>query len=482
MKTIKLVLWSAICLRLCFGCTTSTGNSEQEVNGAKYVSVKNTSCTAPSEWFNLVNGNRKTLAPNEGKTSVFANNVTVSNCDFHQWSWQKFLYLTNSVNDKPYFLEAMNQVSPEGKLLAGGDWVILDRVDQASGITDILKTNSDFGVSKNTDTVYYSIHMNELQYNTILKYAPKAMANRADVKNIAYPVGALELKVSWVNAYALADSSSYFITNGIIRGKKTRIALLGMHVVGVVENHPEFVWATFEHENIAPEYNWASATPSKDTPVTSKNNMLLFNKNSTATIKNISRKNGIYTDVFSVYKFGVPIEKAIKGTADVQLFMETSQPGSENFNNIKTINGSVKQLLKDIWNNYFYNGSIWINTEGYATPLAQAQLLDSLGRNLSNSKKGDFTRGSVAAYNITMETYVQAGFSPSSVHEQTSANLVNCLSCHSATDSVFVSPLYVSHVFTGYLKTLKGATPLQVKQQHVDEIAAFFAKRAKAQK
>jgi len=26
-----------------------------------------------------------------------------------------------------------------------------------------------------------------------------------------------------------------------------KMALVGMHVVGVVEHHPEFVWATFEH-------------------------------------------------------------------------------------------------------------------------------------------------------------------------------------------------------------------------------------------
>jgi hypothetical protein len=483
MKTIKLVLWSAICLPLCFGCSTSSENSDEDVNGAKYVSVKSTTCEAPSDWFNLVNGTRKTVAPNEGSSSVFANNATVSNCDFHAWSWQKFLFLTSYTNGKPFFLDSLMQVSAIGTQLSQNQGIQLTDVGQASSATDILKTNPDFGKTQKSDTVYYSIHMNDLMYNTIQKFAPIAKMNPALVKNQTFPVGSLELKISWVNVRSLADSSTYFITDGLINGKKARIALLGMHVVGVIENHPEFVWATFEHEKLAPDYNWSAATPSKDAPVSSTNNYLLFNKNANATVKNITTGNGIYTNVFSVYKFGVPVEKAIKGTADVQLYMETSQPGAENFNNIRTINQSVKTQLSGIWDNYFYNGSVWINTAGFPTNASQASLLDSLGGNLSSSKKGDITRGSVSAYNITMETYVQVGFAPASIHKNSVGNLVNCLTCHNASGNKNnLSPLYISHIFTGYLKTLQGATPKQVKQQHVDEIKAFFLKRAKTLK
>ena len=31
------------------------------------------------------------------------------------------------------------------------------------------------------------------------------------------------------------------------------MALVGLHVVGVVQGHPEFVWATFEHDKNAPD-------------------------------------------------------------------------------------------------------------------------------------------------------------------------------------------------------------------------------------
>ena len=37
------------------------------------------------------------------------------------------------------------------------------------------------------------------------------------------------------------------------KAESVTVALIGLHVVGVVEDHPEFVWATFEHEDNAPD-------------------------------------------------------------------------------------------------------------------------------------------------------------------------------------------------------------------------------------
>lgn len=474
MKTTKklLLLITLISLSAC------KKESKDKVDNAVYTSTNVSECIAPANWFTMVNNTRKTPAPNEGPTSVFANNATVSNCDFHQWSWQKFLYLTNEVNGQPSFLTSLIQVNAAGKKLEQNKGIILTDTAQASSTIDILKTPKySSGVPPST-TVYYSIFMDKLLYATMLKYGPIAKSDPSKVKGITFPVGSLELKTSWINASVLKDTTSYFITKGEINGVKTRVALLGMHVVGVVENHPEFVWATFEHEKLAPAYDWSKATPTTDAPVTSTVDYPFFNKNSTATVTNITSKNGIYTDVFSVYKYGVPVEKAMKGSHNVQLYMETSQNGSENFNNIRTINESVKKQLKGIWNNYFYNGSLWINTEGYVGTQAQAALLDSLSHNLWRSEPKKLTRGSVAAYNITMETYVQVGFGkPSSIHGNTVSNLVNCFSCHNTSSEGNLSPLFISHVFTGYVQSLSGLNRKQIKQRHVDEIMKQYMLR-----
>ncbi|WDF61019.1 hypothetical protein PQ462_06545 [Flavobacterium sp. KACC 22758] len=477
MKTTKMVCLFIIIIALSACKKDAKGKNDNYTTINK--SAASSECLAPANWFTMVNNTRQTPPPNEGPTSVFANNATVTNCDFHKWSWQKFLWLTNEVNGKPLFMTNLIQVNAAGQKLDPSNGIVLTDTAQASSNTDILQTPKyQSGVPKQT-TVYYSIFMDQLLYDTMIKYGPIAKNDPTKVKDITFPVGALELKTSWIDASALKDTSTYFVTQGVINGVKTKVALLGMHVVGIVENHPEFVWATFEHENLAPAYDWTKATPTADAPVTSTVDYPFFNKNNTATVQNITTGNGNYTDVFSVYKYGVPVEKAMKGSFNVQLYMDTSQNGSENFNNIRTINQSVKTQLTGIWNNYFYNGSLWINTAGYNSTPAQAALLDSLSYNLSNSSPGDLTRGSTAAYNITMETYVQVGFSPSSIHGNTVNNLVNCFSCHNASNNSAESPLFISHVFTGYVQNLQGLNRKQIKDAHVKEIVKQFNMRLK---
>lgn len=480
MKKTKNKLYFLALLTI-FACKKTTEKTEEIIYNEK----KNDQCIAPSSWFELVNNSRKTPAPNEGTLSVFSDNKTVSNCDFHQWSWQKFLWLTNEENGQPYFIKHLIQISSIGKRLETNNEIILTDTAQASSSSDILKTPVLPSGTPPSTTVYYSIFMNKLMYATILKYGPIAKKDPLKIKEITFPVGALELKTSWIKATALKDTSNYFVTDGLIEGVKTKVALLGMHVVGVVENHPEFIWATFEHDNLAPSYDWSKATPTTDIAVTTEVDYPFFSKNAIATIKNITSNNGLYTNIFSVYKYGVPIQKETKGTHNVQVFMKTSQPGSVNFNNIRTINESVKKQLKGIWNNYFYNGSIWIDTEGYIGNRSQANLINTLGSDLSNSSPGKQTRGSVAAYNITMETYVQLGFgTPTSIHGNTVDNLVNCFSCHNSnhiynktSKQVVTSPLNISHIFTAYVQNLNGLSKKEIKQNHVDEIIRQYKLR-----
>lgn len=458
---------------------------------AEYAKLS-TTCAADTSWFTIdpTTKKRKTPGPQEGKTSVFGNNKTVSNCDFHQWSWQKFLWLTTeNASSEPFFMTDLIQVDNQNKQVAtpGSSKIILSASENLQATGDILKSNSAFSKDGTTSyDVYYSIHVDNSLFNSInnntTKYAAliekiknKGVLTKKDsilfkqYENTTFPVGALELKVAWVDAKAIKDTSSYFVTNASIAGKDTQIALLGMHVVGVVYNHPEFVWATFEHDDLVPYYDW-KATTTSDVPVTSTTNKLFFNKNATGTIANLaSHYNDPSKDnpnVFAVNKYGVP-RQAQNG------FLPTSQDGKVNYNNIDAINTNVKSQLKDIWKNYFYNGSIWINTAGYDYPTEQAQLLDSLAGNLHKSEPGQLTRGSVAAYNITMETYEQLGFSPPThIYQQSTATMGNCFSCHSSNGS----PLTISHVFNGAVDRFNKKTNKQTKQKHVNEILQAIKK------
>ncbi len=421
-------------------------------------------CQADPAWFNIdpSTGKRKTTAPDEGIGSAFGDNVTVSNCDFHKWAWQKFLWLTSSnVTGNPLFIDSLIQVDVQASPVGTGNGVIvLTENTQATG--DILKTSKSYSVDDQEHDVYYSIHVDSSLYNTIQKFAPMEASSYVDS---TFPIGALELKISWVDVKGLRDTSDYYIANGTINGESTRIALLGMHVTGIVYNHPEFIWATFEHNELAPMYSWKTTT-STDVPVTSTTNLPFFAASDTANISNIEIGNNV-SNVFTVNQYGIP-SKAYDDQDTT--FLKTCQGGYENLYNIQTINSEVATQLTDIWTNYFYNGGIWVNTEGFSYPLEQARLLDSLAGNLPKADSGQLIRGSVSCSNITMETYEQIGLlTPAdSIHEMDLVNVANCFSCHQVSAGVTGSPLTISHIFNGAVGKKKGLTTTQSKQQSLD--------------
>lgn len=453
--TIKALAFVFISLLILSAC------KEKKETAVYKESLATDPCLADATWFTIdpTTGMRKTPAPQEDSTSVFGNNVTVSNCDFHQWSWQKFLWLTNDVSGNPLFMENLIQVDNQTVVVPKtGKEIVLKSADNLQATNDILRTNKTFSNNNTSYDVYYSIHVDSTLYNSIQKYAPM---DKSDYVDATFPVGSLELKIAWVEVDAITDTSSYFVTDAVVEGNNTQIALLGMHVVGIVYNHPEFVWATFEHNDLVPYYDWENTTSTSDVPVTSDTNKLMFQKGATATIANIASHGSTdSTNVFAVNKYGVPRE-AGNG------FLATSQDGSQSYTNIDAINKNVQSQLKDVWNNYFYNGSIWIDTEGYDYPTEQAQLLDSLGGTLRVPTPGKLVKGSVAAYNITMETYEQLGFSGlKAIHDQNAADMGNCFSCHSADGS----PLTISHIFNGAVDNVNGHSTKKTKQKHIDQI------------
>ena len=77
----------------------------------------------------------------------------------------------------------------------------------------------------------------------------------------------MEIKTAWVDAYTVNHPERYIIQKGLIPifgnvegknemvhmwNKNADLALVGMHVVGSVKDHPEMIWATFEHVDNGP--------------------------------------------------------------------------------------------------------------------------------------------------------------------------------------------------------------------------------------
>lgn len=446
----------------CGGPEEDTENDETVNDETTYDATTSETCYCESSWFN----GSEILPPPEGPNSPFADTST-TNCLFHQWSWQKFLYITQVPDGQtlPYFLSEMNQVTSEmAPVTPVGATLALTESAQAGG-GGILSSNETYGTY---ETVYYSIHIDDTFKNAAEGFEAWIRANPDSVNNKkSFPVGSLELKASWVKADAIPSDqhSNFYKTTATIGTSTTAdsVLLLGLHVVGVVENHPEFIWATFEHNDLAAFYDW-DATSNADVPVTSSTNLPFFNSEQTASLPDIQWTYGVTTprnpnNVFTIYQYGTP---RVPGGG----FMTTTSQadGAENYNNIDMLNNSVHDTISNkglnLWTNYFYNGSIWMNMDGKTHDQQIAAILDPARINdFGDVNSGGPLRGSVNAFNITMETYEQTK-SKSSIHAMTVDSLMNCLDCHGPSSYLEIegqtnaeSPLYISHLFMNYMHT-----------------------------
>ncbi len=86
---------------------------------------------------------------------------------------------------------------------------------------------------------------------------------------LAFPSGAVELKTAWkVLTKSEEDGKTFYTTRGYIQPKKgasscelVTLGLVGIHIVSATPQNPEFVWATFEHRNNAPDCTDLKARP-----------------------------------------------------------------------------------------------------------------------------------------------------------------------------------------------------------------------------
>ncbi|WP_264531395.1 hypothetical protein [Flavobacterium sp. N502540] len=421
-------------------------NNGKAVDGVYSENTSADPCECETSWF----PHEQTPPPKEGDGSPF-DSANTTNCDFHQWSWQKFLWLTKPLpNGNPLFLDSLKLVTPEMAVvpLPPGLKLVLSSINQA-GSEGVLLSNPK--INKIADTVYYSIHVNNKFFDKATRMADSIYSKKIPYSNLeTFPVGAVELKVSWVNADAIPKDrqADYFITKASVMNKNKKyvqknVALLGMHVVGVVKNHPEFIWATFEHQDMAPVYD------KKDNVVTSANEKLLYEKGTTSGLKGITWDSISPLEpnkAFILYEYGVPKEVGSNS------YMATSQAEPANFNNIVNINKCVASKLKGVFRNYFYNGSIWLNFDGMSS---EEQAVAIVTRKISSALPDSLARGSVNLANITMETYTQTF--KKDIHAISNKNLVNCFTCHQSKNIDTInkgkSPLYLSHVFESYLYT-----------------------------
>lgn len=265
---------------------------------------------------------------------------------------------------------------------------------------------------------------------------------------------AVEIKSSWVLASSLPDPADYFtITAAVPHYNKTplqwtlvpnvmdtvQLAMIGMHVVGAVQAHPELVWSTFVHTGVAPDttYTYASGAQSGLTTVQANTNgtWLLCASGAQPLYNQLkmtyANGNIVATSGNTIGPSNIITMKPWGGAADVEPNSFDGNPQNSNAEVI-SINNSVRNALiaGDLRKNYIFRGATW--TGGAAPTPPPAFGPDPLG--------GD-EFGTTSLANVTMETFQQGN---TSIFTGT-----NCFTCHQNSNTqIQTADTGVSHIFS----------------------------------
>ncbi|GGX46975.1 hypothetical protein GCM10007385_13370 [Tateyamaria omphalii] len=417
-------------------------------------------------------------------------------CDFYTWGAQMFLWLTSTdgtklVLDSPNFFT----IAPAD---SDGNRVFIENTDSTPAALQVRSEKADTpagddigeigqagssGVlmSQDNSLVYYGLAANDAYAyfltgqkdpNSTLASKTTFPYNQTDLDDLnAYMSTswsgttlltgnqlAMELKTSWVEASTLADSSTYLTIEGTIPNfvanddnssmsvdttnptKTVALALTGMHVVGTVQDHPEFVWATFEHYNNAPDapyYYLADDGTITLNDFDSDHDFLFMARNGTQAGANTecmkAKSDGtIAVQINSTGGFmcngGIVPSNTVREYPWGSLANDPSSATVSNNTLLLSINNSVRSQLAagDIRANYIQTGSVWTTTpsDGSVAPIPNQTANQALN-----------LRGSTSIANMTMETYTQG---------------TNCFSCHSLSEGAPNSfqAFGLSHVYS----------------------------------
>jgi hypothetical protein len=322
---------------------------------------------------------------------------------------------------------------------------VIDRipifVDQSLAVIDVEEGQADNGVLEaqllaGGSLVYYATMVNDVyayfatgQKDGQITLVPNPLCPRpnncfpitsGDLSNITtfaaahgktFPdpnALAVEVKSAWVQAAGLPNLSSYITMTATIptfspstntwtpSGQTTvQLALVGMHVVGSVNGHPEMIWATFEHIANAPRAAYSYINTS----------------NTTVNVAQNTNAAWVFSATNSTGPFNVPHMSFSSPTivADGTFTISPSDTlraepwgiaGTNAFSNTEVIstNNHVRGMMGtgDVRGNYVMTGATW--TPGGAFPTGT----NGAGTNLLT--------------NTTMETYQQG--------------TTNCFTCH----------------------------------------------------
>jgi hypothetical protein len=370
------------------------------------------SCPAAPAWF----PHSKTPEPNAAGFPASPNN-----CDFHQFSWNAFLWLTQDVKGQPRFLRfPKDGIQTKAGILNA----LIGRSPKARTLEDVQQAGPDgIMVDLQGRPIYYSIHSNAtfgdfIKQNGLLDPAKL----RAFDPNTPFPAGTLTLKAAWKVVAAGEDVSTFYTRVaqvallGMRDGKivltrkirPARVALVGFHIGATVNGHPEMIWATFEHVRNAPDLPKPVDQMGPDDVVSDKG--WTFTKANTRF-----RDCNINSAGAGALELNAA-RQTLSPPTQVCRIIPSGGGSTNNVGNIKSLNDDVHKQLDGVFNNYFEVGAIWFNATNGLKPNCTFQPGALECRAQADTP---LLTGSTQLSNTTVETFTQA---------QSAQN--NCFACH----------------------------------------------------
>jgi hypothetical protein len=149
-----------------------------------------------------------------------------------------------------------------------------------------------------------------------------------------------------------------------------------------VKGHPEFIWATFEHVDNAPDLP-SSISPDGNDPVDSARDWTLYAKGTAA--KDANKKQDLTL-----------VEATQKLTPATPVFRRFPFGDDPDASEIKALNKSVSEQMPStmaVWKNYFLVGAVWLRPgSAFKENMSFGDPVLAGGKRLSNTTMESFTQ------------------------------------------------------------------------------------------
>jgi len=363
---------------------------------------------------------------------------TESFCDFYQFSWQWFLAQVSLAPQSNELVLFQNRAyEPGGGTNQCGNQPITGLQGAVQALLLRAIKPSEFEELQADGNAVYDQSGNVLYYNIF--YSQQF----CNAKSNSFVKGTLEAKVSW-GIIPEDTTHTYYTINAKIPNtdKEVKLGMLGIHLAIWTPNHPEMIWATWEHKANAPLCNGSSV--SEDWTLTSQNAAQCLKENPQSQSGPPNSKCDSFKFNTPEHQSGTPAPTGTPNNVCREYAYGNQEGKSVNGNDNATNLAAIKDLNDDlvgpnglltklpannpmsVWSNYNMTGALWTKNgaESGSPPIPSKQ-----GKPNVNSPQ----RGSLELTNMSMETFQQGD----------SSFVPNCFGCHLYKKS---NPLSVSHI------------------------------------